>query len=265
MNAYNKLVSFANENNLKLWSKEDIPELGNIIYVTELNRICASLYNHGLDDIKTIDSIKYDFIIGNQNVYIREHFIMGSNVKTYNDKTEMLNLFIREFKLNKNTCEIRDVTITKWIKCWKLIYDFIKQNIDANNVGLLFETELFNNSINNSLENKLLNNGLKKINLILKHPKYKGEYDIKLFLNLNKSNEEDFYFDFNLSVKYTEGNSDYGYKFYYSKNYPEKYTYPCSPEAFTNFFELNLKNYTKIESLTYGDNSYEQPFSLDYV
>jgi len=31
MNAYNKLVSFANENNLKLWSKEDIPELGKLL------------------------------------------------------------------------------------------------------------------------------------------------------------------------------------------------------------------------------------------
>ena len=265
MNAYNKLVSFANENNLKIWSKEDIPELGNIIHVTELNRLCASFYNHGLDDMKTIDAINNDFIIGIQNVYIKEHFNIGSNIKTYTDKTEISDLFIREFKLNKNHCEIRDVNITKWIQCWNLIYDLIKQNIDTNNVGLLFETELFNYSINNSLENKLLNNGLKKINLKLRHPKFKGEYDINLFLVLNKSNDDDFFLDFNLSVKYSEGHSDYGYKFYYSKNYPEKYTYPSSPEAFINFFELYLKNYTKIYSLTYGDNSYEQPLSLDYI
>ena len=72
MSAYNQLVSFVDENGLKLWTKDIIPELGDIVIVNDLNRICASFYNYGIDDVKDpkildnvkiFDKINHPFII----------------------------------------------------------------------------------------------------------------------------------------------------------------------------------------------------------
>ena len=44
MKAFNELVSFADENGLKIWTKDIITELGDLVIVTELNRICATFH-----------------------------------------------------------------------------------------------------------------------------------------------------------------------------------------------------------------------------
>jgi len=86
-----------------------------------------------------------------------------------------------------------------------------------------------------------------------------------LFFDLNEGNDNDYFLDFNLKVEYSEGDSHYGYKFYYSKNYPQKYTYPSTPQEFINIFENGIKNCTKIDTLYFWDDSFEQPLSLDVL
>lgn len=254
MKAFNELVSFADENGLKIWTKDIITELGDLVIVTELNRICATFHNCGIDDEKYIEGKKYPFILGYNNIYFVEYFILGQEIHTFSNSSE-ITIFLNNILIsNKIKCELIDVNIDGWIKCWGLIYNLIVSNIDRNNAEQIFETELFNFSLNNSKESKLFNSRIKSVYLRLKHPIYKAcTYTIDLFLDLNKEKDNNYFLSYNLKAQYSEGNNHYGYKFYYSKNYPQKYTYPSTPDDFINFFEINVKDFTQIDTLLFGD------------
>jgi hypothetical protein len=251
MIAFEQLKTFVKDNNLLIWTKDEIPALENLIIITELNRICKTFHFSGIDSEDDIHNNNYPITIGKNNFYFVSHYNTGYTTFTYCEPKEINNFLVENLLTDKEQYKLIDANLQSWIDCWSLIYNLIKPNIKKDNLPQLFETELFNYSINNSIESKLSDNGLKKVFLKLRNPEYKGEYNLQLFFNLKRGIEGIFNFNFNLTVKYLEGLSDYDYKFYYSNDYPEQYTYLNTPDAFMKFFEKNMKGHTIIDTLYY--------------
>ncbi len=253
MNAYNQLIKFTQQNRLKLWTKDLIPELGNYAIVSDLNLISTKFYIHGVDDL-TDEIIKYsDFIIGEKNIYFIEWFNVGKQIHIYSNDSEISKFLIQNLYFRKDSCGIIETDIDKWIICWNMIYKLLINNLDSKVEDLIFKTELFNENLNNPDGIKLYDSGFKRMYLKLKYPNKNSYFTIVLFFDLNELTNN-YFFNFNLTVEYAEENNPNEYKFYYSNNLKQKYSYSSTPESFIKLFEQQVCQFTIIDTLLYSDN-----------
>jgi hypothetical protein len=246
-------MDFAKHKELQIWDKNIVKSLENQIKITYKNKIIDNiLITENYEETQLIDS-GYEIIITNNYLYHIEHFIVGNKINKYTKAQEILSFFNDRFcDYEYIFCSVND-NIREWVGTWNIIYRHIKDNFQLIAKENIFLTEFFNSSVNESIQARLLKNGILGFTLISKNSTGNSTLEIYFKLEEDKlKTKEEAELYLNLSVRYRDGDSDYGYRFYYSKNKSTKYSYPNTPQQFKNMFDSwNLNQNNQIYSLNY--------------